>query len=215
MRNLFLLFILFIFSPTNAQKYIFNTLTKYSISYNNIKNEGLSYSNSNDDTYFLRIRKYESSLTANLYDYKNLKHHIFTVKESKVNGEIVFNFEYENTSNIYYFNKNEYSKYVFAFETFELNDTIKRVNLKIYKNSKKKKPLMNYDLQLKNHEKNLFPVFRINCIHPYEFLENLNIFKNGVVINAQGNTLSGRLIEYKLEDLKEVNFEINIPKIPE
>lgn len=212
MIKLFLLSILFIFSTVNAQKYVFDTLTKYSSSYNKINGEAISYSNSNDDSYFMRIRKYESSITADLYDYKNLKLHTFLVKESKVKGEMLFNFEYENTSDIYYFNKNVYSKYVFDFEIFELNDSIKRVNLKVYKNLKKKKSLINYDLQIKKHDVNLFPVFRINCIHPYEFLEKLNIFKNGIVVKAKDNTLSGKLIEYKLEELKEVNFELNIPK---
>lgn len=212
MRNFFLLFVLFICNPVNAQKYTFNTLAKYSSSFENIKNEGVTYTNAEDDSYFLRIRKDKSSVTASLFDYKNLKLHTFIVWETKVNGEIVFHYDYQSTSNINYFNKKDYSKYVFVFETLASNDSINKVNLKVYGSSKKKNPLRNYDLQIKNHEKNLFPVFRIHCMHPYEFLESLNIFKTGVVLNAQGNTSSGKLIEFKLEELKDVNFRITIPK---
>ena len=71
---------------------------------------------------------------------------------------------------------------------------------------------MEYDLVIKTHESNQFPVFRIHSMHPYEFLEKLNIFENGVVISGKGNTLSGQLVEYNLEELKKVNFELNIPK---
>ena len=203
MKKLILLYLLFIFSSVKAQKYVFNTLTKY--------NEIIIYSNSYIDSYSIGINKYKSSITADLYDYKTLKIHRFLVKESKVKGEILFDFEYENTSNINNLNKNDYSKYVCDFDYFELNDSVKRVNLKVYRNSKKKKPIMDYELRIKKYHANLFPAFRISCLHPYEFLSKLNSFQNGLVTYAKENTLSGNQLEYKLEVLKKVNFELIIP----
>ena len=158
------------------------------------------------------VNKNQNSFIANLYDYKNLKVHRFTVIESKSKNEIFFKFNYENTTELYYFNKTDYKKYVFTFQTLKLNDSIRKVKFNVYKSSKKKKSLMEYELEIKNSAKNLFPAFRISCIHPYEFLERLNIFENGVVINAKGNTLSGNQIVFKLEELKATNFELDIPK---
>ncbi|WP_415583374.1 hypothetical protein, partial [Flavobacterium frigoris] len=149
---------------------------------------------------------------AKLYDYKNLKVHEYTVIESKSKDEIFFKFNYEDTTELYYFNKNDYKKYVFTFQTININDSIKKVKFNVYKNSKKKKYLMEYELEIKKSNENLFPTFRISCMHPYEFLERLNIFENGVVINAKGKTLSGNEIEFKLEELKVTNFELDIPQ---
>jgi hypothetical protein len=213
MKNIFLLFLLFSFSYINAQKYVFNTLAKYSSNLGHDKRESISYSNSNSDTYFLRILKNENSFMANLFDYKNLKVHRFTVTESKIKNEIFFKFNYVNTSELFYFNKNDYTKYVFTFQTVESNDSIAKVKLNVYRNSKKKKPLRDYDLVIKKNSSNLFPVFRINSIHPYEFVEKLNIFENGVVISANEKTVLGDQIEFKLEELKQVSFELDIPKL--
>jgi dihydroxyacetone kinase-like predicted kinase len=206
------IFILFSFSSLNAQKYIFNTLTKYSSKFDKNNSQVIIYSNSETDSNFLRLIKNQNSFVANLYDYKNLKVHRFNVIETKSKNEIFFKFNYENTTELYYFNKNDYEKYVFTFQTLELNDSIRKVKFNVYKNSKMKKSIMEYELEIKKSDENLFPAFRISCIHPYEFLERLNIFEKGVVINAKGNTLSGNKIEFKLEDLKETNFELDVPK---
>lgn len=212
-KKTFLLFLLFGFSYVNAQKYVFNTLAKYSSNYGHNKSESISYSNSNSDSYFLRLEKRENSFRANLFDYKNLKVHRFTVTESKVKNEIFFKFNYLDTYYLQHFNENHYSKYVFDFQTVESNDSIAKVKLNIYRNSKKKKSLKDYDLVIKKNSSNLFPVFRINSIHPYEFVEKLNIFENGVVVSASGKTVSGEQIEFKLEELKQVSFELDIPKL--
>jgi hypothetical protein len=212
MKKIFLLFLLFSFSYINAQKYAFNTLAKYSSIFDHHKRESISYSNSNSDTYFLRLEKSVNSFRAKLFDYKNLKVHRFTVVESKVKNEIFFKFNYLDTYYLQHFNKNHYSKYVFDFQTVESNDSIAKVKLNVYRNSKKKKSLKDFDLVIKKNSSNLFPVFRINSIHPYEFVEKLNIFENGVVISANEKTVLGDQIELKLEELKQVSFEIDIPK---
>jgi hypothetical protein len=212
MKKIFLLFLLFSFSYINAQKYVFNTLAKYSSNFDHNKRESISYSNSNSDTYFLRLEKSVNSFGAKLFDYKNRKVHRFTVVESKIKNEIFFKFNYLDTYYLQHFNKNHYSKYVFDFQTVESNDSVKKVKLNVYKNSKKRKSLKDFDLVIKKNSSNLFPVFRINSIHPYEFVEKLNIFENGIVVSANEKTVSGEQIEFKLEELKQVSFELDIPK---
>lgn len=213
MKNLFCVFFLIVvFSKLNAQKYSFNTLTKYSSKYDKINREQIVYSNSKNDSYFLGLIKNQYSFAANLYDYENLKIHRFTVIESKIKNEIFYKFKYEKTNELFYFKKKYYSKYVFAFQTLNLNDSIRKVKLNVYKNSKKKKSLIEYELEIKNYSDNLFPAFRISCVHPYEGLDKLNIFENGVVMKATGETFSGHEIKFKLEELKRINFELDIPK---
>ena len=70
MKNTFLLIILFFSGFTvHAQKYVFNTLVKYSW----IKSdyERVNYTNSKDDSYHLIHRKTDDSFSAFLCDYKN------------------------------------------------------------------------------------------------------------------------------------------------
>ena len=79
MRKLILICLLFIFSSVKAQKYVFNTLTKY--------NEIIIYSNTYIDSYFIVIKKYKSSITADLYDYKTLKHIDFWLKNQNLRAK--------------------------------------------------------------------------------------------------------------------------------
>ena len=92
MKKIFLFLLLLSFTFVNAQKYVFNTFIKYSTHYNNIEGEAITITNSNIDSYSLRIKKYESSFTAEIYDYGNLKIHTFTVTELKVEPFLKFNF---------------------------------------------------------------------------------------------------------------------------
>lgn len=213
MKKIILLSILlYNFSSLNAQNYAFNILTKYVTNFENKDRETICYSNSKNDSYFLRLSKNENSFVANLYDYKNLKVHAFKVLETKLKNEILFEFKYQNTTELDSFDKNKYSKYVYTFQTLKVIDSIKKVKFSVYENLKNKKPLMEYQLEIKNSNENLFPAFRLSCIHPYEFLEKLNTFENGIVINATGTTLSAKDIKFKLEDFKRINFELDIPK---
>jgi hypothetical protein len=206
-KIIFLIIFLNLFN-SNAQKYFFNTLTKYNIV--NRKGEIITYSNLYNDTYFLKLKKYENTFIANLYDYKNLKNHEYSVTETKIDNEFFFNFKYEKTNELNHFNKKNYNNYIFDFETISSSDNIKKVKMKVFKNSKKKKLLMEYELDVKNSDYNYFPAFRNSCIHPYEFLDTLNTFEKGVVISAIGNSLSGDTIEFRLEVLKQVNFELEV-----
>ncbi len=206
-----LLLIFFNITIINAQMYEFNTLTKYLTTFQQDKTERIIYTNSDDDTYSLRVIKYACSFKAVLIDYQNLKIHNFEVIEINTTDEITWGFAYENTMKIEKYSKDNFSKHIFDFKTMESNDSIKKIRLSVYRNSKKRKLWMVLDLELKEHKLNLFPAFRINCIHPYEFATKLNIFENYIVLNAKGNSLYGSCIEHKLLEYKAVKFELTLP----
>ena len=153
-KKLSLLLLFFVISIVNAQKYEFTTLTKYSKIFNHNKFESLNYTNSKNDTYYLKILKDADSFEAKLFDYKNMKIHVFNVIEEKSKDGIFFNFIYKNTSDLLYFKENECLKHVFSFETLEANDSIKKVRLNIYEDSKKEKLIAGFDLELKKSEDN-------------------------------------------------------------
>ncbi|WP_284653109.1 hypothetical protein [Flavobacterium terrisoli] len=209
MKKIFLLLILFGVSIVNAQKYTFNTLTRYSF---NSGGEVVSYTNFDNHTYVLRLIKTEYSFMANLYDYKSMRIHRFNVTETKSKEGFLLKFDYDNSTNLISSSRREFKKYIYDFKTIEIKDSIKKVTLNIYSNSKKKKSIRSYDLEIKNSNDNHFPVFRQSCIHPYEDVEKLNTFENGIVISAKGKTTTGEIPLFKLEEYVKVDFELDIPK---
>lgn len=211
MKNALLLLILF-FSclNSNAQKYAFNTLVKYSTKMNDYYNERVNYTNTDDNSYHLGLYKTENSFTAFLYDDKNLKKHEFKVIETKSKNEVFFKFEYIKSTILNLKVKNKFSDYLFTFNTLSTTDSIKKVSLNGYKNSKKKKSVVQCELEIKNYPVNLFHSFRISCMHPFEFLDYLNYNENGVVINGTATTLSGKKASFKLLELKQLDFELEV-----
>ena len=211
MKNtILLLFILFCHFNGSAQKYVFNTLVKYSTKMNNYYNERVNYTNTDDNSYHLGLYKIENSFSAFLYDEKNLKKHEFKVIETKSKNEFFFKFEYIKSTTLNLEVKNKFSDYLFTFNILSTTDSIKKVSLNGYKNSKKKKSVVQFELEIKKYPRNLFHAFRVSCMHPFEFIERLNIHENGLVINAKGTVLSGKKASFKLLELKQVDFELEV-----
>lgn len=206
----YIIFLLSLFSfGVNSQKYFFDILTIYKLKSNISSGKAISYVNSNDDTYILRLKKTDYYFEANLFDFKTHKNHKFTVIETYEKNEIIFNFKYVNTFNLNNDNTKRFKNYVFEFQTIEVRDSIKTVKLNVFKNSKKRKPIIKYELEIKNTGKNLFHAFRTSCLHPFESFMQLN-FENGLPIKAKGNTLSGFKNEIELETFKKTPFELEI-----
>lgn len=100
MRKISTLFLLVFFSLSFGQTYQFDFLTKYAStnSKNKTTHESVTYNNSDDFSYYLKLRKTEDNFNASLYDFDRSFAYNFSVKETKVNGEIRFEFTYLNTS---------------------------------------------------------------------------------------------------------------------
>ena len=210
MRKIFLA-LLFLSLNISAQDFEFDTMTLYATKFKQYDSNILTYTNSKTDSYSLRIYKNENSYEARLYDYKNNKIHYFKVNELKSNDGISNNFIYENTIKFTETGEGIFSKYVYAFETIETDGDVKKVKLNVYKNYKRKKSIMHYELQLKANDLNLFHAFRVSCIHPFEFIQKFNCNQNYSVEKAKGVTLSGDMIQHRLVEYKKVNFILRIP----
>lgn len=212
MKKLLMLYVLLTTVTLQSQNYTFNLVTKYNVITEQFNTEVMTYTNTDNDSYYLRIRKSDNELSAALYDFENVKRHDFNIKSNIVNGEIMFDFEFLKTSNIMNFHKKNYSKYVYDFTTVSKNDSLEQISLKIYPNAKKKKPLDTFKFEVQELSENLFPAFRINCLHPYEFLTALNRFKNGIVVRGSGINPKGNPIHYELKEWKLVQFYLLVPK---
>ncbi len=124
MKKLLMLYVLLTTVTLQSQNYTFNLVTKYNVITEQFNTEVMSYTNTDNDSYYLRIRKSDNELSAALYDFENVKRHDFNIKSNIVNGEIMFDFEYLMTSNIINFHKKNYSKYVYDFTTVSKNDSL-------------------------------------------------------------------------------------------
>jgi|GEM_PF-2587907 len=212
MKNLLFLFILNI-SFLNAQTYNFNYLISYSIeSLPDCHSESVMYVNTKNDNYYIVLKKSQDILTAKLTDYQSKKIHYFTVKETKHKREVLFDFQYDYSTDSNYLNpskvfKNEYS---FTKDSVSLDSDVGNLELQVYKNSKRKKLERKFSVEVKKSE-NLFSAFEYCCIHPHQF-NQLEKPKSLLVIKATETTKKGQLINYELKILKKVNFQLVVPK---
>lgn len=210
MRKISILFLVLFFSLGFAQTYEFDFLTKYSSenSKNKFTRDLVSYHNSDDFSYYLKLKKNDADFTATLYDHqRNLAHH-FSVIESKVGHEIEFQFLYVNTSKLQNIIKHENYRYEFS-EISASNPKI--ISLKIYPSKRAKKPKVENLITLKKANKNLIQLYRSDCLHwsdsTYEFSKIGNYIVTQSIEKFNNNICQTNLKEYKNVDLK-----IMIPK---
>jgi hypothetical protein len=211
MKFITILIILFSLSTTKAQDFHFNSMTIYSTTFGDTQRNEVCYSNSEDNGYSLTISKDDEIYKARLLDFKTKKIHYFKINETKSDNGSTSNFIYEKTEELYNPSDKMFSDYVFDFTLISTEGELKKGQLNIYKNSKKKKAVMTFDIELKTFNSNLFHAFRTSCLHPFEFLNNLSISENGIIINAKGSTMRGDKIEHNLVSFKEINLVLRVP----
>lgn len=207
MKKIFSILVMLTAFAAFAQKFTFDIFAKY----NSNEIESILLTNTKNDNYYLRIFNNENKIEGYLTDIENLKIHTFEITQTNVNNEIIFNFNYLSSREfeLDYLEKG-YKNYVFDFHTIENKDGIKKVKFKVFRNAKKKRPIMEYELEIKEYDKNLFPAFRICGLHPLERINQLNYNDNGIVIKANGKFITGLENNVKLLEYKEVNLELEV-----
>lgn len=211
MKFIIILTIFFSLSNTIAQDYHFNIMTTYSTTYKDFHSIKLSYSNTEDNGFSLSIIEENKKFNARLLDFNTKKIHYFKINEVITDDGIVNNFIYEKTEELYNPSDKMYCKYVFDFKLFSVEDDIKKGQLYIYRNSKKKKAVNIFDIELRSFNSNLFHAFRTSCLHPFELLNNIGISENGIVLNAKSHNKRGDGVEHNLVSHKEINLILQIP----
>ena len=210
MIKIFFLFSFLFFNLCFSQTYDFDFITKYASTNLKTKNvrESVNYNNSDDFSYYLRLNKTKEDFTANLHDHERNLEHYFSVKETKVNGEIRFQFTYINSARL--LTSNSLQNYRYEFSEISA-DHPKILRLKIYPSKRAKKPINEKEFTLEKANKNLIPLYRSEWLHRYG--------NDGEVKNL-GNYIVSKVVEtYKtvacevvLKEYKNVDLQIVLPE---
>lgn len=200
-----LIFCVTVFAQDNEQRsYKFDYCT-ISESSGNIK---YTIANTQNKDYFIYIDCYKNGIIAVLYDTATNNQYVFNKIENQDINSISFNTVFNNPIKFnYHFNKNEYEdKYITTVEDL---DSLKKVNIKIFKNKRKKKLISERNLYIKPHKKIKNNIFVTNLIFAHKY--NLNQIKaegilvlDEVVYNKKTETY------YKLKECIDVNFNLTI-----
>ena len=133
--------------------------------------------------------------------------HEFNIKESKSENDVKnYKFIYSNTR---VFERTPAEEIYFDFKSVSKEGDIEIVKLNCYKNKRKTKITNSLELKIIKSEVNLFPLFRFTCLHPSEFITELNYSSAGLVtscISEKGTR------QCKLIAIEETNLELTIPK---
>lgn len=205
-RSLLLLFFIVPFFLT-AQSYTFDVLTKYKRVYKGKEWESTVYSDSENQTYFLFLYKDHGKTTARLYDTKKRSIYNFNVLETLSNKEVFFDFKYVNATKLQ-LNESRFKNYRYEFKTVKTDSLKSQIEFRAYDSNKKGTERTIHFVALKT-PKSLFHIFQFSCLHPHEF-ENLIPNGNYLVEYAKETTRDNENIEYKLIELKEVNFKLDV-----
>ncbi len=164
--------------------------------------------NTQNKDYFIHIDCYKNDIKAVLYDTATNSQFVFNKIENQDINSISFNTVFNKPVKFNYtFNKNEYEdKYITTVEDL---DSLKKVNIKIYKNPRKKKLVSERNLCIKPHEKIKNNIFVTNLIFAHKY--NLNQIKaEGILVLDEVINNNKTETYYKLKEYIDVNFNLTI-----
>ena len=209
MTKISFLFSFLFFSLSFSQTYQFDFLTKYSSTIVKTKSigESVTYNNSDDFSYYLRLNKTKEDFTASLYDHKRNLEHYFSVIETKVNGEIRFQFKYINSAKL--LTSTLMKNYRYEFSEISATDP-KVVSLKIYPSKRAKKPINEKEFTLQKANKNLIPLYRSEWLREYSDDGELQKVGNYIVSKAieKYKTVTCEVV---LKEYKNVDLQLAVP----
>lgn len=212
MKKILLLLFILNFNLSKAQTFTFDSFACYSVETKCATSENSCFINSKNNKYCLYLYNLKGNLEGNIYDLKNLKSHHYKVEEKKINGQSKFNFIFQFTKKHETLQHPYYENYVFDVKEIDTNKHVKKMELNVFRNSKKRKSKMNVQLEYEEMPSDLFLAYKVCCLHPFEFDENLVLNKNCLVTKGSEIAPSGNKIEHKLIDYKEINLELTVPE---
>lgn len=210
MKKIYAFTFLLLFALAHSQTYSFDFLTKY-ISVDKkekVQHEVVNYFNSDNFNYYLRLLRSTENFYAYLTDEEKNKVHEFEVSEDKKGTDIIFSFKYIKTNSLH---KHPISPKHYRYEWSE--KTSNGATLKIFKTKKAKKPSSEYQFSFKKANKNLFPIFRVAIMHPFENEKNINIDENIMVEKAKYTcNYPPCSCDFRLAEYKNVSLDLSIPQ---
>jgi hypothetical protein len=207
--KLFLTFFLASLTSVFGQKLNFDIMVEYTTIYENSNYDKSAYAMSSNDNYILKIVSYaDGQKIAYVADLKGLKSHEFSITESIIENDLKnIKFTYIKTVK-HKFARTMARGIYFDFVSESNNDGVETVKLNSYKNKAKTKLSNSLELKIIKSEVNLFPLFRCLCLHPFEYITELNYNGAGLVTNCINK--NGLKI-HVLKAIEEANLEITIP----
>jgi hypothetical protein len=207
--KLFLTFFLASLTTVFGQKLNFDIMVEYTTIYENSNYDKSAYAMSSNDNYILKIVSYaDGQKIAYVADLKGLKSHEFSITESIIENDLKnIKFTYIKTIK-HKFARTMARGIYFDFVSESNNDGVETVKLNSYKNKAKTKLSNSLELKIIKSEVNLFPLFRFLCLHPFEYITELNYNGAGLVTNCINK--NGLKI-HVLKAIEEANLEITIP----
>ena len=86
-----------------------------------------------------------------------------------------------------------------------------QIKLSIYKNTKRKRPVTSQTIVLEKSDDELFSLYRVACLHPFEKLDKMKYPGKYKVVSGTGKTSGGYKIKTELLSIKPINLILNIP----
>ena len=207
--KLFLTLFLASLTTVFGQKLHFDVMVEYTTTYENSNFDRSAYAMSSNDNYILQIiNNPDGTQVAYVVDLKALKEHVFTVSESIIEkGLKNIKFTYIKTVK-HKFARTTARGIYFDFMSVSNSDGVETVNLNSYKNKAKTKLTNSLELKIIKSEVNLFPLFRFICLHPFEYITEINYNGAGLVTNCVNKNGEKTHV---LKAFREVNFELTVP----
>lgn len=210
MKQILLFLYLFFGVTTYAQTYKFDLIATYTHKVSGKERTRIVCSNATNDDCFLTIGTFTSSSRAFLSDFKKQIYHTYEIVETNMNSKKSFSLKYLYTSKIEF--TKAYSDHHFVFEEIESDSLFRKVKVSIYKNTKRKRPVNYQTVILEKSDHDLFALYRVACLHPWENLDKMKYPGKYKVVSGKGKTSGGYKIETKLVSIKPINLTLNIPK---
>jgi len=193
----FIIFLLFSINLFNAQKlYDFNKEITYNITFNKNKNESVIYINTNDSSYFLKTFKN----FAFLYDLKDNRKIYFEMIE--IPNSTKYDLKYSKNEKFYPNKLMNYKHYDYVISTHENTE-----ELKIYTNKKRKRIYKIFKYEINDSEIDYFPAFKYNCLHPFEFNQNLK-YEKPILVKKSTIQYKENSCECNLKSINDIKFTL-------
>lgn len=207
MKLIILFWLVAPFLTLSAQTLNFDIMTTYSIKRNGTSYESSACAMSTNENFILKIVNVnDQDQIAQVYDLQELKVYEYMINDdNSASAKNKHKFTYLTSRP---FKRSPIGKVYVHFENTSTEADVETVNLNFYKNKFKNKKSDVLELKILKSEINLFHLFRFTCLHPLEFMTEINYNNAGLVTNCIS---ADGLANYKLEAFEEINLEITLP----
>lgn len=174
----------------------------------------VTYSNINNPNYFLNFNFHYTSEVF-LIDFETSKIHYFSNVRTKKDGDEYLNFKYVFTEPLTSKIPKSFENLTFTYDEMKSDSISKTIRITIYNPKKKKNRggTLLYELEVRKFESDLFPLFRMSCMHPFELLNKLKVPGNWIVTSAKQIRNDREYMNSRLVTFKEVDFALVVPTV--